>query len=198
MSNIQMTPDRYRKILSEYDTIFAHAREMSNHMAERLVVEKHLSYAETIFTKLVCHALSLRRLAPTLQPASQELWDIGALCAVARALVETPSAAPRAVNFGPDPASFCSVRQVVEAFSARFAGKPGWQRDGGTHPTEAQALTLSSALAERSLGWHPGLGIEDTLSWTADWYRAHAAGENMLDFTATQLDQFRDRTSRPS
>ena len=88
MSNIQMTPDRYRKILSEYDTIFAHAREKSNHMAERLVVEKHLSYAETIFTKLVCHALSLRRLAPTLQPASQELWDIGALCAVARALVE--------------------------------------------------------------------------------------------------------------
>lgn len=88
MSNIQMTPERYRKILSEYDVIFAHAREMSNRLAGRPVVEKHLSYAETIFTKLVCHALSLRNLAPTLQLVSQELWDIGALCAVARTLIE--------------------------------------------------------------------------------------------------------------
>ena len=37
--------------------------------------------------------------------------------------------APRAVNFGPDAASFCAVREVVDAFSARFGGKPGWQRD---------------------------------------------------------------------
>jgi hypothetical protein len=88
MSSIQMTPDRYRKILSEYDTILAYARETSNRLAGRLVVAKHLSYAETIFTKLVCHAISLRSLAPTLQPESKELWDIGALCAVARTLVE--------------------------------------------------------------------------------------------------------------
>ncbi len=138
------------------------------------------------------------RYPDAVRPWQHVLDPLSGYLAVAQALVETPATAPRAVNFGPDPASFCSVRQVVDAFSARFAGKPGWQRDGSAHPTEAQALTLSSALAERALGWRPGLGIEDTLSWTADWYRAHAAGENMLDFTATQLDQFRDRTSRPS
>ena len=138
------------------------------------------------------------RYPDAVRPWQHVLDPLSGYLAVARALVETPSAAPRAVNFGPDPASFCSVRQVVDAFSARFAGKPGWQRDGGAHPTEAQALTLSSALAERSLGWCPGLGIEDTLSWTADWYRAHAAGENMLEFSTMQLGQYRERASRPS
>jgi CDP-glucose 4,6-dehydratase len=138
------------------------------------------------------------RYPDAVRPWQHVLDPLSGYLAVARALVETPSTAPSAVNFGPDPASFCSVRQVVDAFSARFDGKPGWQRDGSAQPTEAQALTLSSDLAERALGWRPGIGIEDTLSWTADWYRAHAAGENMLDFTKTQLGQYRDRTRRPS
>lgn len=138
------------------------------------------------------------RYPDAVRPWQHVLDSLSGYLAVARALVETPSMAPRAVNFGPDPASFCTVRQVVDAFSARFAGKPGWQRDVSAHPTEAHALTLSSTLAERALGWRPRLGIDETLSWTADWYRAHAAGENMLEFTSLQLGQFRSRTSRRS
>jgi CDP-glucose 4,6-dehydratase len=90
------------------------------------------------------------------------------------------------------------VHQVVDAFSARFAGRPGWRRDGSDHPVEAKALTLSSALAERALDWRPRLGIEEALSWTADWYRAHAAGEDMLKFTEMQLMQYGKRAGRPS
>jgi CDP-glucose 4,6-dehydratase len=110
---------------------------------------------------------------------------------LAQALVQAPDSAPRAVNFGPDPASFCSVCEVVEAFSARFAGKPGWARDVSAHPQEAAALVLSSELAERTIGWRPRLPMGDTLSWTADWYRAHAAGEDMLAFTEAQIAQYR-------
>ncbi len=112
--------------------------------------------------------------------------------ALAQALVQAPEGtAPRAVNFGPDPASFCTVHEVVDAFSARFAGKPGWGRDRAVQPSEAHALTLSSALAERSLGWRPELGIAESLAWTADWYRAHAAGENMLKFSEAQIARYR-------
>jgi CDP-glucose 4,6-dehydratase len=125
-----------------------------------------------------------------VRPWQHVLDPLSGYLALAKALVETPATAPRAVNFGPDPASFRSVRAVVEAFSARFAGKPGWKRDVGTHPPEAGALRLSSALAAQSLGWRPGLGIDDSLSWTADWYRAFAAGENMLAFTQAQLAQY--------
>ena len=138
------------------------------------------------------------RYPDAIRPWQHVLDPLSGYLVAAQALVQTPSTAPRAVNFGPDPASFRSVHEVVDAFSARFSGKPGWRRDGSDHPVEAKALTLSSALAERALDWRPSLGIDEALSWTADWYRAHAAGENMLTFTTMQLGQYCKRAGRPS
>jgi CDP-glucose 4,6-dehydratase len=143
-------------------------------------------------------ALDLRakvtlRYPEAIRPWQHVLEPLSGYLAMAKALVLTPETAPRAVNFGPDPASFCTVRAVVDAFSARFDGKPGWQRDGGAHPVEAQALTLSSALAKRALGWSPTLTIDEALSWTADWYRAFAQGNDMLAFSKAQLAQYATR-----
>ncbi len=121
----------------------------------------------------------------------------GYLC-LAEALVRAPAETPRAVNFGPDPASFRTVSAVVEQFSARFGGQPGWVRDGGEHPPEAAALTLSSALAGESLGWRPRLDLTHALQWTADWYGAHRAGENMMNYSREQLDQYRRLTGNGS
>lgn len=131
------------------------------------------------------------RYPDAVRPWQHVLEPLSGYLAVAQAMVQNPQSAPLAVNFGPDPASFCSVREVVEAFSSRFAGKPGWRPDGTAHPIEAQALTLSSVEAERTLGWRPRLSIADSLSWTADWYRAFAGGEDMLKFTEAQLAQYR-------
>jgi CDP-glucose 4,6-dehydratase len=82
------------------------------------------------------------------------------------------------------------VREVVEAFSAKFDGRPGWRRDAGTHPKEASALTLSSDLARSALSWSPRLKIEESLAWTAEWYRAYAAGENMKKYSEAQIAQY--------
>jgi hypothetical protein len=42
------------------------------------------------------------------------------------------------------------------------------------------------------------LALEQSLAWTADWYRAQRSGENMLEFTRRQLHSFRDaQRSRP-
>jgi CDP-glucose 4,6-dehydratase len=127
-----------------------------------------------------------------IRPWQHVLDPISGYLSLARALVENRAAVPRAVNFGPDPASFCTVRQVVDAFSARFAGKPGWRADKGAHPKEAPALTLSSACAERTLGWHPRLSIDGSLAWTADWYRAFNEGEDMLAYSRLQLARYQE------
>jgi CDP-glucose 4,6-dehydratase len=137
------------------------------------------------------------RYPDAIRPWQHVLEPLGGYLALAEALVTAPEAAPRAVNFGPDPASFCRVHEVVDAFSARFAGKPGWERDTTVHPLEAHALTLSSGLAERALAWRPSLGIAESLAWTAQWYRSYAAGEDMLRFSETQIAQYqllRDRS----
>jgi CDP-glucose 4,6-dehydratase len=130
------------------------------------------------------------RYPAAVRPWQHVLEPLGGYLALAQALVRAPAAAPRAVNFGPDAASFCAVREVVEGFSARFGGKPGWKHDSSEHPIEARALTLSSALAERALGWRPRLEIGEALAWTADWYRAFAAEENMVSFSQTQIARY--------
>jgi CDP-glucose 4,6-dehydratase len=130
------------------------------------------------------------RYPEAVRPWQHVLEPLSGYLALAQALVQAPAAIPRAINFGPDASSFCTVREVVEHFSARFSGRPGWQRDEGAHLKEASTLTLSSALAESALGWRPRLPVAEALSWTADWYRAHAAGENMTSYSEAQIARY--------
>jgi CDP-glucose 4,6-dehydratase len=132
------------------------------------------------------------RYPDAIRPWQHVLEPLSGYLSLAEALVTTPDRAPRAVNFGPDPASFCTVREVVDAFGSRFGGRPGWLREEAPQPPEAQALTLSSKLAGQTLGWRPKLAIRESLSWTADWYLAHAAGENMAAYSQRQIARYRE------
>jgi CDP-glucose 4,6-dehydratase len=136
------------------------------------------------------------RYPDAIRPWQHVLEPLSGYLTLAQRLVVEPAKTPRAVNFGPDPASFCSVREVVEAFGKRFEGKPGWVRDKAPRPPEASALTLSSALAGQALDWHPRLDIRESLAWTADWYLAHAAGENMLEYSGAQIARYRELMKR--
>ena len=138
------------------------------------------------------------RFPEAIRPWQHVLEPLSGYLTLAQALVQSPAGTPRAVNFGPDPSSFCTVREVVDTFSARFSGRPGWRRDPGSHPKEARALTLSSALAQNSLDWHPRLTVGESLAWTADWYRAHAAGENMTKYSEMQIAQYQSLAAKQS
>jgi CDP-glucose 4,6-dehydratase len=143
------------------------------------------------------HPVQLR-YPDAIRPWQHVLEPLSGYLSLAEALVKAPDTTPRAVNFGPDPASFCTVREVVDSFGERFGGRPGWSRDPVPQPHEAQALTLSSSLAEDALGWHPRLNIRESLSWTAGWYLAHAAGENMATYSESQIARYRElMESRP-
>jgi CDP-glucose 4,6-dehydratase len=130
------------------------------------------------------------RYPDAIRPWQHVLEPLSGYLALAESLALAPAGVPRAINFGPDPSSFCTVREVVETFSAKFSGQPGWRRDVGAHPKEASALTLSSALVRSTLGWCPRLPLSESLAWTADWYRAFAAGENMKDYSEAQIARY--------
>ena len=112
------------------------------------------------------------RYPDSVRPWQHVLEPLSGYLALAQALVEDPGRAPRAVNFGPAAADSRTVGEVVDAFSTRFDGRPGWTRDAAVHPPEARALRLSSRLAERTLSWRARLDIAESLSCTADWYKA--------------------------
>jgi CDP-glucose 4,6-dehydratase len=130
------------------------------------------------------------RYPKAVRPWQHVLEPVGGYLAMAEALVDRPGTTPLALNFGPDPASFCTVATVVEGFSQCFGGKPGWVQDGRENPPEAAALTLSSALAHQALGWRPALDIDATLAWTADWYRAHLDGADIQGFSLQQIARY--------
>jgi CDP-glucose 4,6-dehydratase len=131
------------------------------------------------------------RYPEAVRPWQHVLEPLSGYLELAQALAEDPERAPRAVNFGPADASSCSVGEVVDAFSTRFDGRPGWTRDAAVHPPEARALRLSSRLAERALGWRASLDMADSLSWTADWYKSYMAGADMLEYSQKQITRYR-------
>jgi CDP-glucose 4,6-dehydratase len=130
-----------------------------------------------------------------VRPWQHVLEPLSGYLALAQALIEAPGATPRALNFGPEPASFRSVREVVEGFSNCFGGQPGWSRAPGEHPTEARALTLCSTLARERLAWRPRLSLEQSLEWTAEWYRTHRAGADVRAASFAQLSDYQNLLS---
>jgi len=78
-------------------------------------------------------------------------------------MVADPNRAPAAVNLAPNAQSFRSVAELVQAFSARWGGRPGWRLDAGERPHEAPLLTLDATRAHAILGWQPLLPFDEAL-----------------------------------
>lgn len=95
-----------------------------------------------------------------------------------------------AFNFGPGVEGECNVARLLDGFYAGFDHAPGWERDGAQHPHEANLLRLDTSRARAVLGWTPLLTLEENIAWTAEWYRAWVAGEDVRPVTLEQIDRF--------
>lgn len=124
------------------------------------------------------------------------LEPLGGYLMLGERLLTRPEAAPRALNFGPDHRSTLTVAEMVEILSAAFDGAAGWEQAPGEHPPEAATLTLDSALAGRSLGWFPRLSMEDTIGWTAEWYRGWRAGADPRELSLGQIRRYETLRNR--
>jgi CDP-glucose 4,6-dehydratase len=138
------------------------------------------------------------RYPQAVRPWQHVLDPLAGYLILAQAMVADPNRAPAAVNFAPNAQSFRSVAELVEAFSARWGGRPGWRLDAGEHPHEAPLLTLDATRAHAILGWRPLLPFNEALTWTADWYRAFWDGRDIAAFTRRQIDVFSDRLPLPA
>jgi CDP-glucose 4,6-dehydratase len=90
----------------------------------------------------------------------------------------------RGFNFGPAEEDVRPVGWIVEQLAVPS------EADDGPHPHEAHWLKLDSSLARSALGWRPAWDLTEGLRHTADWYRAHRAGEDVRATTRAQLAAF--------
>lgn len=92
-------------------------------------------------------------------------------------------------NFGPDAGDEVSVQRVLNQVQT-LTSVLQWRIDETAVPHESPQLRLDWTKAKTRLGWEPAWSLKTALSATMDWYEAHAAGQNMRDFSVTQLEAF--------
>lgn len=99
-------------------------------------------------------------------------------------------------NFGPKTGEVYTVEQVVRHFiRAIEATNPGSTPKvtsaSGEHPHEARLLQLDSEKARSTLGWGSLLDLENTVSWTAEWYAKFLSHPTeIIGFTRSQIEAF--------
>lgn len=101
-------------------------------------------------------------------------------------------------NFGPDPDSFQTVRQIADAGAELWGDGARWVDESGGHLHEAALLTLDSSKAKRELGWHNTLPFPGGLEWTIEWERAVRGGADARDVTLAQIERFTERAGDAS
>ena len=95
-------------------------------------------------------------------------------------------------NVGPDEEDCVTTESLVKLFAKYW-------RDGFTYeikkdkgPHEANLLKLNCDKLKRVFDWKPKYNIEKTVKETVNWYKAYSEGENMLEVTDRQIQEFFD------
>ena len=75
-------------------------------------------------------------------------------------------------NFGPDHRERYTVSEVIESFAKNYGVEVApWTQDKNPNPPEAGFLLLDSTKSRTLLNWKDMLSFEESLAWTANWYR---------------------------
>jgi CDP-glucose 4,6-dehydratase len=129
-----------------------------------------------------------------IRPWQHVLDPLHGYLLLAERLLDSPTEAPAALNFGPDPGESCSVAELVDRLTDGFGGQPGWRRDEDAQEVpETAELRLDASRARAELGWSPALGLEEAVQWTVDWHREHASGADVRDLTLDQIAAYEER-----
>jgi CDP-glucose 4,6-dehydratase len=136
------------------------------------------------------------RAAPLRNPGARRPWlhvldAVAGYLAFARRLADAePGRLPGTLNLGPREETSLTVGELATRFLSALEAPAGWEQAPGDHPPEKRTLALDSTLARATLGWRPQLDADAALGRTADWYRAHADGEDMRAFSLSQISTF--------
>lgn len=153
--------------------------------ADRLIPDLIRGTAEGKITEI--------RNPTAIRPWQHVLEPLSGYLLVAAKLLSGDVKAATGFNFGPDEASCVTVGEILTAISSKWNGIKFKAQDGAlkSTPHEAHFLKLDSTKARTELSWRPVLNFDETISWTADWYRSHQENGELL--TPLQIAEFQKR-----
>lgn len=127
-----------------------------------------------------------------VRPWQFVLEPLGGYLMLAERLWEEPENFVGGWNFGPDPRQMATVETMARALTGAYGAGTVECRADAQAPHEDQILLLDSTKAGEQLGWRPRLTLEETLGWTAEWYRDYRR-EAPLEICRRQLNAFVSR-----
>jgi CDP-glucose 4,6-dehydratase len=132
--------------------------------------------------------LDIRR-PEAVRPWQHVLEPLWGYLLLAEELWRRPAAGP-AYNFGPDPASAATVRDLLQRSAGHFDISRIIWGDGSEGPHEAGLLMLDSGKAERELGFMPRFSLDETIARTWGWYKGLHSGVSAHDLCLADIDAF--------
>lgn len=127
----------------------------------------------------------------SIRPYQHVLEPLAIYLEILKAQQEDKSKAS-SYNVGPDEEDCVTTESLVKLFAKYW-------RDGFTYeikkdkgPHEANLLKLNCDKLKRVFDWKPKYNIEKTVKETVNWYKAYSEGENMLEVTDRQIQEFFD------
>ena len=100
---------------------------------------------------------------------------------------------PLALNFGPKPGGpSVTVGELATLGVEALGGKP-WRHEPDPASLEAQALSIDSGLAARTLGFQSRLDAPAAVALTMDWYRRQATGEDARSLCVEEIEDYEGR-----
>jgi CDP-glucose 4,6-dehydratase len=113
---------------------------------------------------------------------AQHLYEQGAACA-------------EAFNFGPHDEDARPVQWIVEHLAERWGRGARWQRDGASHPHEANYLKLDISKARARLGWQPRWRLAQALEHIVTWHQAWLAHDDVRALCLQQIAAYTAATA---
>lgn len=92
-------------------------------------------------------------------------------------------------NFGPDPDSHATVREIATQVVEKYGSGMLEDLSSAEALHEARLLTLDITKAKCRLGWKPRLNLCDTIGLTVDWYKRYTR-ENVYQLDVEQIQKF--------
>lgn len=131
------------------------------------------------------------RMPSAVRPWQHVLEPLRGYMQLANRLFSGDATWARAWNFGPLEADTQSAGWVAQRLADAWGeGAALTAHESPDMPHETQQLRLDTALARTHLNWHPGLRLEQALTWVVTWEQARLRGEDMRAVSIQQIDAY--------
>ena len=120
------------------------------------------------------------------RPYQHVLEPLAAYLMIAKAQLEDGALAGY-YNVGPDDKDCVTTGNLVDMVCEAWGEGLTWinKSDGGPH--EANFLKLDCSKLKSVFGWRPQYGVKDAIELTAEWYKAYAAGKDVVAVMDKQI-----------